>query len=112
MQFLGAIVALLMLAGTVNAENADAIAKGKRLVEASCAACHGVGASDRSHDAQAPELRKLYKRYPMDDLEDAFDQGLFSEHPDTPDFEPTKEQIGQVVAYIRSIQEEPTSTAP
>ena len=84
----------------------EAIMHGKDLVEANCSRCHGVGLKDKSSEAKAPVFRELAKRYPIDALEEAFAEGIVTGHPGMPEFEATPKQIGDIVAYISSIQDE------
>ena len=84
----------------------EAIMHCKELVEANCSRCHGVGLKDKSAEPKAPVFRELAKRYPIDALEEAFAEGIVTGHPGMPEFEATPKQIGDVVAYISSIQDE------
>ena len=80
------------------------VAYGKALVEANCAACHAVGATDTSRHETAPPLRSLSELYPLDALEEAFVEGISTGHPDMPEFIASPEQIAAIIAYIDSIQ--------
>lgn len=84
----------------------ESIMHGKELVEANCSRCHGVGMKDKSAEAKAPVFRELAKRYPIDALEEAFAEGIVTGHPGMPEFEASPKQIGDIVAYISSIQDE------
>ncbi len=96
---------LLALAVPAGAQEEDpVIAYGKALVEANCAACHGVGAADASHHPEAPPFRTLWERYPIDALEESFVEGIATGHPDMPQFTATPEQLGAILDYIASLQ--------
>ena len=84
----------------------EKIMHGKGLVETNCAQCHGVSLKDKSKHDKAPVFRSLAKRYPIEALEEAFAEGIYSGHPDMPVFEATPEQVSAIVAYISSIQDE------
>ena len=84
----------------------EKVMHGKGLVETNCAQCHGVSLKDKSKHEKAPVFRSLAKRYPIEALEEAFAEGIYSGHPDMPVFEATPEQVGAIVAYINSIQDE------
>lgn len=105
-----AILAMLLWtasAGVVLSETQfEAITHGKALVEANCSRCHGVGLKDKSAEPKAPLFRELAKRYPIDALEEAFAEGIVTGHPGMPEFEASPKQIGDIVAYISSIQDE------
>jgi mono/diheme cytochrome c family protein len=78
---------------------------GKRLVVENCAACHATGATGESPHLAAPPFRELWRLYPIDALEEAFVEGIETGHPDMPSFEASPEQITDILAYIRSIQD-------
>jgi len=77
---------------------------GKALVEANCAACHGIESNDQSKHPEAPPFRTLWERYPVDALEESFVEGIATGHPDMPQFTATPEQIVAIIDYIASLQ--------
>ena len=79
---------------------------GKALVENNCARCHGIGETDKSPHAEAPEFRTLSQRYPVDALEEAFAEGIVTGHPDMPEFKATPKQIADIIEYLATIQPE------
>lgn len=85
------------------AEDGD-LAYGRALVETNCGPCHAVGLTDESRHAQAPALRSLSERYPLDALEEAFVEGISTGHPDMPEFVATPEQIAAIIDYIASLE--------
>jgi mono/diheme cytochrome c family protein len=102
------LVPILMTIGLISPamaeDDAAAIAHGKALVEANCARCHAVGATGESTHPEAPPFRTLSERYPLDALEEAFVEGITTGHPDMPEFVATPEQVGDIIAYIASLQ--------
>lgn len=96
-------IAVVFAAAAVRAQANSDVEYGKALVEANCARCHGVEAADKSSHADAPPLRTLSKRYPLDALEEAFAEGISTGHPDMPEFIATPEQISAIIAYIGSL---------
>lgn len=99
---------LLALAMTLPASAALAqgdswIAYGKQLVEANCAACHGIGLTGDSSHPDAPPFRTLGERYPIDALEESFVEGISTGHPDMPQFVATPRQINAIIDYIGSL---------
>ena len=84
----------------------EKIMHGKQLVEANCSKCHGVSLKDKSAHDKAPVFRSLAKRYPIDALEEAFAEGIYTGHPDMPEFAATPDQVAAIVAYISSIQDD------
>ncbi|MBB6012276.1 hypothetical protein HNR59_001621 [Aquamicrobium lusatiense] len=49
-------------------------------------------------------MRDLSKRYPLDALEEAFVEGIYSGHPDMPEFKATSDQVTALLAYLDTIQ--------
>jgi cytochrome c len=81
------------------------MAHGKRLVEENCARCHGTEPGTKSTHPDAPAFRGLFKRYPVDALEEAFAEGIYTGHPDMPVFKMTNMQLNDVLAYLEQLQE-------
>lgn len=79
------------------------VADGRALIEANCAQCHATGSADASPHPDAPPLRTLSQRYPIESLEEALAEGLATGHPDMPEFVAAPEQIGAIIAYINSL---------
>ncbi len=98
-------MSISMPAAAAEAQDEDPfIAYGKALVEANCAACHGIATADESHHPDAPPFRTLWERYPIDALEESFVEGIATGHPDMPQFTATPEQIAAILDYIASLQ--------
>ena len=81
------------------------IAHGRRLVEENCARCHATEKGTKSDHPDAPAFRDLFKRYPIDALEEAFADGIYTGHPDMPVFKITNLQLNDVLAYLEQLQE-------
>ena len=81
------------------------MAHGKRLVEENCARCHATESGTKSAHPDAPAFRGLFKRYPVDALEEAFADGIYTGHPDMPVFKMTNMQLNDVLAYLEQLQE-------
>jgi cytochrome c len=79
---------------------------GKRLVAENCAPCHATGKTGESPHLAAPPFRELWRLYPIETLEEAFVEGIETGHPDMPAFEASPTQITDILAYIRSVQDE------
>ena len=78
---------------------------GEDLLTRDCAKCHAVGRTGTSPNAGAPAFRTLAKRYPIESLEEALGEGIMSGHPDMPEFEFDADQVGAIIAYLKSIQQ-------
>jgi mono/diheme cytochrome c family protein len=76
---------------------------GEQLAARKCAGCHAIGERDSSANVNAPALRDLYRRYPVDGLRGAFANGMEVGHRDMPRFTFTPNEIDQLVDYLRSL---------
>ena len=89
----------------------DPITQGQHIAETYCASCHAIGREGESPHEGAPTFRTLSQRYPIDDLEEAFAEGILVGHPDMPEFRLNPQQNAALVAYLQSIQTQPTPEA-
>lgn len=102
-----------ILAGAMFAANAASArqargpqARGKAVAENLCGPCHATGRSGASPLRNAPPLRTLSTRYPLENLEEAFAEGIMVTHKgqDMPPFELQPRTISDLIAYLRSVQ--------
>jgi mono/diheme cytochrome c family protein len=77
--------------------------EGKALLEAKCGRCHALDATGDSPLAQAPPLREVYLKYPIDQLEQGFAEGMGSRHRDMPQIQFSDEQVWAILTYLGSI---------
>jgi len=99
---LAILVAMVSCCAALADEKSDVLA-GQALVKANCAPCHGISLTDKSPHPDAPEFRTLHEKYPVENLEEAFAEGVFTGHPDMPPFQATPQQITEIIAYISSL---------
>jgi mono/diheme cytochrome c family protein len=78
--------------------------RGLRFVRAHCAQCHSVDKVTSSPLAIAPPFRSLHLRYPVESLAEAFAEGIMTGHPSMPEFRLDPGQIGDVLAYLKSLE--------
>jgi len=78
--------------------------EGKALLETNCSMCHAVGSEGDSAYPEAPAFRMLAQRYPIDSLAEALAEGLFTGHPDMPEFVFEVDELSAILAYLHSIQ--------
>lgn len=85
-------------------ENADLGRRGHALLASHCSRCHAIERTGDGPHRQAPPLRTLAHRYPLESLEEALAEGLSTGHSDMPElvFEP--HEITAILAYLQSIQ--------
>jgi mono/diheme cytochrome c family protein len=101
---MAAAVALVLLAALRPAAAED-LKLGEALLTKNCGPCHAVGRTGDSPNKQAPAFRTLGQRYPVDSLEEALGEGTMSGHPDMPEFSFDADQVGAIIAYLKSIQQ-------
>lgn len=96
------VAALLTLPAPVFAD--ELVDFGREIAKVNCASCHAISTDDQSQHPEAPPLRELSARYPLDALEEAFVEGIYVGHPDMPQFEASPEQVDALLAYLDTIQ--------
>ena len=98
---LGFILALTVGgAPSLSAQESSApVKRGEALLTRNCARCHATGSPE------APPFRTLSRRYPVEGLAEALAEGLFVGHPDMPQFTFEPQDVGAIIAYLKSIQE-------
>jgi len=96
--------AACLLSAVAAATAADDIKHGEALLTRDCALCHAVGPTGDSPRQDAPTFRTLGKRYPIESLEEALGEGIMSGHPDMPEFKFDADDVGAIIAYLKSIQ--------
>lgn len=82
----------------------DQVDLGRQIAEEHCASCHAIAADDASDHPEAVDLRDLSQRYPVELLETALVEGLFSSHPDMPTFVFDPIDAQALLAYLATIQ--------
>ena len=99
-----ALALILVLAACgPRAESGDA-ARGERLAQDRCAACHAVGRTDPSPRANAPAFRDLHRRYPVEQLAESLAEGIVTGHPDMPEQAFSPEEVNALITYLRSLE--------
>lgn len=81
-----------------------AIEVGRMLAQTHCSTCHAIGKRGQSPNPQAPHFRTLGQRYPLDNLSEAFSEGILVGHGPMPEFQFEPDQIDGLIAYLRSVQ--------
>lgn len=77
--------------------------EGKAILEKNCGRCHSLEATGASPLPQAPPLREVYLKYPIDQLEEGFAEGMGSRHRDMPQIQFSPEQVTAILNYLGSI---------
>jgi mono/diheme cytochrome c family protein len=105
-QGLGLTTAAIMLGLFIVAQAASTeslLAKGRQIVEDNCSRCHAIGRAGPSKHPLAPPFRVVVSRYDPAQLSEALAEGIVSGHPDMPVFTFRPDEIGAIVAYLKSL---------
>lgn len=78
--------------------------RGFTFAQTNCSQCHAIGRVGESPIPEAPPFRTLHTRYPVEDLAEAFAEGITTGHPSMPQFQLDPAQINDLLAYLQSIQ--------
>ena len=81
-------------------------ARGESLLTANCARCHAVGRTGASPHPAAPPFRTLSRKYKIEGLSEALAEGLSTGHPDMPEFVFAPADVGAIIDYLQSIQQQ------
>jgi len=102
------LVALLCLAiasaSTAAMAQSGRVQRGFKFAQTNCSQCHAIGLVGESPVPEAPPFRTLHTRYPVEDLAEAFAEGITTGHPSMPQFQLDPAQINDLLAYLQSIQ--------
>jgi cytochrome c len=96
----------VMLAASLPAAAQTTPEKGEEIAARLCSRCHAVGRKGDSPMGVAPTFRSLPKRYPVENLAEAFAEGIVTGHPAMPRFVFTPAEIDALLAYIDSLDED------
>ena len=78
--------------------------RGKTFALNNCAKCHSIDRVTPSPLKVAPPFRTLHKRYPIETLGEALAEGIYTGHPTMPAFQLEPDQIGDLLAYLKTLQ--------
>ena len=79
--------------------------RGEALLTANCARCHAVGRSGASAHPEASPFRTLSRKFKIEGLAEALAEGIFTGHPDMPEFVFEPDEVGAIIDYLQSIQQ-------
>ncbi len=80
------------------------VQRGFTFAQTNCSQCHAIGRVGDSPISEAPPFRTLHTRYPIEDLAEAFAEGITTGHPSMPQFQLDPAQINDLLAYLNSVQ--------
>ncbi|MGL5736820.1 MAG: c-type cytochrome [Beijerinckiaceae bacterium] len=82
---------------------AQSVAQGRRLALTHCVQCHSVETTGTSPNPRAPPFRVIGRKYKVEDLDEAFAEGIVTGHPDMPEFTLEPPHIEALLSYIKSV---------
>lgn len=85
----------------------QAATRGQRIASVTCASCHAIAGGGVSPLPEATPFREIVRRYPLDQLEAAFAEGLVTGHPAMPPFVFRASEIDDLIAYLETVRDEP-----
>jgi cytochrome c len=86
------------------AQSSPAEQRGLAFVLANCGQCHSVDKATGSPLKAAPPFRTLHLRYPVEDLAQSLREGIRTGHPTMPEFRLDPGQVGDVIAYLKTLE--------
>jgi cytochrome c len=96
-------LALSLLAASASAQS-PAAQRGLTFVRTHCAQCHAIDKASESPLTIAPPFRTLHLKYPIQSLERPLAEGIITNHPTMPQFRLEPDQIGDVIAYLKTLE--------
>lgn len=99
---------LALLASVATASAAMALTpseqRGLTFAKANCSQCHSIDPAGPSPLPMAPPFRELHNRYPVETLAEALAEGIRVGHPSMPEFSLDPDQIGDLIAFLKSLE--------
>jgi cytochrome c len=104
--FFIAIAASILSSSLAKSEEtlSPAAQRGLVFVRTHCAKCHSIDHISRSPLPMAPPFRTLHERYPVESLQESLAEGIVTGHPSMPEFQLDPGQVGDVIAYLKSLE--------
>ena len=97
-------VALAPLQARSQETLSPAAQRGLVIVRTNCSRCHATGKIGDSPLPIAPPFRTLHERYPVEDLQEPLAEGIVTGHPTMPEFRFDPGQVGDIIAYLKSLE--------
>jgi mono/diheme cytochrome c family protein len=104
--FDAAIIAFVLSNSFASSEEALSLAaqRGLVFVRTNCAKGHSIDRVSQSPLPVAPPFRRLHERYPIETLQESLAEGIVTGHPSMPEFQLDPGQVGDVIAYLKSLE--------
>ncbi len=99
-----ALLLVVACASSTALAQSGRVQRGFTFAQTNCSQCHAIGRVGESPIPEAPPFRALHTRYPVEDLAEAFAEGITTGHPSMPQFQLDPAQINDLLAYLQSVQ--------
>lgn len=83
---------------------AQSVQRGVVIARTYCMNCHAIDKVSPSPLKAAPPFRDLYRRYPVESLEEALAEGIVTGHPSMPEFSFDADQIADFIAFLNTLR--------
>ncbi len=93
-----------LFAAPAFAQQSPSVQRGFQLARANCARCHSIDKVSDSPLKIAPPFRTLHNKYPVQNLEEPLAEGIVVGHPSMPEFRFEPDQIGDFIAFLKSLE--------
>jgi mono/diheme cytochrome c family protein len=98
------VATILLFCAEIELAAAASVERGFTLAKTNCASCHSVDKVTPSPLSIAPPFRTLHERYPVESLQEALAEGIRTGHPTMPEFRFDADQIGDFLAYLKTLE--------
>ena len=98
------VLALFVMLVAIASANAQSVQRGLNYLRANCARCHAIDKVSESPLKLAPAFRTLHLKYPVESLQESFAEGIRTGHDNMPEFRLDGDQIGDVIAYLKTLE--------
>jgi mono/diheme cytochrome c family protein len=102
------LVCVIGVGGLISAARAEGdIAEGEEIAQRLCSGCHAISGPGPSPVQQAPPFSGFERKWPVEQLAESLAEGIVTGHGPVqmPVFVFTPEEIDDLLAYLKSVQE-------
>jgi mono/diheme cytochrome c family protein len=79
--------------------------RGLTFLRTNCAQCHAIDKVSESTLPIAPPFRTLHLKYPVESLQRPLAEGVMAGHPTMPQFRLDPDQVRDVIAYLKTLEQ-------
>jgi cytochrome c len=94
---------LAAFGGGVKAQIPAQVEAGHQIAQKFCSRCHAIELEGQSPHPSAPPFRVIAAKGNVSNLEEALGEGIVVGHPDMPQFQFKPQDVGAIVAYLKSL---------